>query len=585
MRTVAGIVEKETAKAFLLRHADGREIWWPKSQIAPVRKEGRMMSAAVPGWLAEDKGINGDDGDFGPLVEMEKKEKQSREGRAEASVKAVSTLTVPCPEGLEYLSFQVAGIEYIENTKGRTLVADECGLGKTIQALGWLNLHPELRPAVVICPASMKLQWYSEARRWLMTPRGTIDVVKDGKDAPTPGHDLYVINYDLVHKHEEAFRAIGVRVVILDESHYLKAQKTIRTKAVLRVCDGIQHVLCLSGTPILNKPIEAWTTLRLLAPKTFRSWFDYVTRFCNGHKQKIGRDREVWQVDGSSNLDEMNSLMRETCFVRRLKKDVMAELPAKRRVIVPIGDGCGLRGEADFTRRLKGIVARRRAEQRDLARVKDERERTRQRDSLLVRMREENTEILSEIEKLRQEAAREKMGAACEFIENILEQGKLVVFAHHKFVIDELMKQFKGSAVIRGETSVEDRQRAVERFQNNPECRLFIGSLHAASQGITLTAASDVVFMELDWVPGIMVQGEDRCHRIGTRSSVTAWYLVLDGSIEVRMARILEQKQAVLDAVLDGKAAEAAGSIFDELIAEVADEDNPDEKAKGGGES
>ena len=569
MRTVAGIIENETAKAFLLRHADGRGIWWPKSQISPLREDAGMMSIMVPDWLADDKGITGDDGGFEALIEMQKREKQSREERAEASVSAASSLSVPCPDGLKYLPFQVAGIEYVEHSKGRALLADEMGLGKSVEALGWLNLHPDLRPVIIVCPASLKLNWYYEARRWLVGARGTIDVVKDGKDAPEPWHDLYVINYDLVRKHAECIKALGAKVVILDESHAIKNHKAQRTKAILQICAGVSHVLCLSGTPILNRPIEGWTTLHLLAPRTFRSWYDYVSNFCAGHRDNFG-----WRVEGASNLDKLNRLLRETCMVRRLKKDVLAELPSKRRVIVPLGNGSTvLKGEAAFLKRLKGVMARRRRERREIERLENEAERQRQRDSLLTRMREENSEILGEIEALRQEAARAKFEAACGFIEDALEQGKLVVFAHHKFVVDGLLKQFKDAAVIRGETASEDRQRAVERFQNDPNCRLFIGSIHAASQGITLTAASDVVFVELDWVPGIMVQAEDRAHRIGQRDSVTAWYLVLDGSIEVRMARILERKQAILDAALDGKAVEASGNIFDELIAEVAGEE------------
>lgn len=572
MITVTGIMQKETDKAILLRHADGCEEWWPKSKLSPIRSDGKMLCVAVPTWLAEQKGIDGDDGDFGALVRMQEKERQANERRLQASSAEVTALSVPCPEGRAYLPYQVAGIEYVEQAKGRALVADAPGLGKTIQALGYLNLHPELRPAIVVCPASVKINWFLEARRWLMMPRGTIDVIRDGQDEPISGHDLYVINYDLVHKHEAALRGVGAKVLILDESHYIKTAKSLRTNAVLALCSDIARVICLSGTPIMNKPIEAWTTLHMLAPRTFGSWYEYVVKFCKGYQQKIGRDRKVWIVDGASNLDELNRLLRGSCMVRRRKEDVLAQLPAKRRVIVPIGNGGRVKGEAEFVRKLKTIMKRRRADQRKLALVTDDGARAKRKASMLARMREENTEILGEIEALRQEAAQVKLDAAIEFIENIAEQGKVVVFAHHKFVISALVGAFKGAAVIRGETAAELRQKEVERFQTDERCRVFIGSLHAASQGITLTAASDVVFVELDWVPGICTQGEDRTHRIGQHDSVTAWYLVLDESIEVRMAKILERKQAILDAALDGKAAEASGSIFDDLIAEVGEE-------------
>ena len=124
---------------------------------------------------------SGDDGDFGALVRMQEKERQANERRLQASSAEVTALSVPCPEGRAYLPYQVAGIEYVEQAKGRALVADAPGLGKTIQALGYLNLHPELRPAIVVCPASVKINWFLEARRWLMMPRGTIDVIRDGK--------------------------------------------------------------------------------------------------------------------------------------------------------------------------------------------------------------------------------------------------------------------------------------------------------------------------------------------------------------------------------------------------------------------
>jgi len=202
------------------------------------------------------------------------------EKEAEAVTMSTATsadLTVPGLQG-ELMPFQKAGVAYIEKTNGKVLLADEMGLGKTVQALAWLQLHPEIRPAVIICPASLKLNWQAEASKWLETrPENITHVIKNGRDKIPEKTKIFIINYDLLSKRTDELTKLSPKALVLDESHYIKNNKAIRTRAVLNIGKQANHVLCLSGTPFLNRPVEIWTTLTLLTPKLFPNWKSFDT--------------------------------------------------------------------------------------------------------------------------------------------------------------------------------------------------------------------------------------------------------------------------------------------------------------------
>jgi SNF2 family DNA or RNA helicase len=274
-------------------------------------------------------------------------------------------------------------------------------------------------------------------------------------------------------------------------------------------------------------------------------------------------------MGGASNLSELNERMRATCYVRRNKADVLKELPAKQRadIVVEIDNrreyqraesdlinwlGDRAESDAEF---LASIAHLSEAEQRD---AKDERRES-------AEQRAAQAEQLVRIEALKQLSARGKMKAAIDWIESFLETGeKLVLFAHHVEIVEALAEKFSAPNIT-GSTPIERRQEYVDRFQNDPDCKLIVLNIRAGGVGLTLTAASNVAFVELDWTPAAHDQAEDRTHRIGQSDNVTAWYLLGENTIDQEIAALISKKRAVVDAATDGGTVENV-SILKDLV-------------------
>lgn len=440
--------------------------------------------------------------------------------------------------------YQEEGVRFIESRKGNALIADEMGLGKTAQALAWLQLHPEKRPVIVIVPASLKLNWEKEARMWMAAP--VVQVLSGTKpNVPLIG-EIIIINYDILSGWLPALKEIKAKVLILDEVHYTKNQTAKRTKAVRALKKTIPHLIALSGTPIINRPVEAFTVLSML-DTSFNSFWKFAQRYCDAKNNGFG-----WDFSGASNTEELHKKLTETVMIRRMKSEVLSELPPKIRSFTPIemkNRSNYNRAERDFisyVQETKGAGAAKKAKA---------------------------AEALAKIEGLKQISVEEKLPGCIQWIQDFLEvNDKLVVFANHKIVIEELMTEFKGIAVkIDGSVATDKRQEIVEQFQTNKQIKLFIGNIKAAGVGITLTAASTVAFVELPWTPGELDQAEDRCHRIGQKDSVNIHYLMAPRTIEDKIARLLDNKRNIVDQVLDGKE-DDGGSMFKELIASYNEE-------------
>lgn len=473
---------------------------------------------------------------------------------------------LPVPDGLAYLPYQRAGIAFALRHPS-VLFGDEMGLGKTIQAIGVINSDPSIRSILVMCPASLRLNWQRELRKWLV--REFSIAIASSRDWPA-GYNIIICNYDIATKLQDKLRARTWDLVILDEMHYLKSAKAKRTVAVLgRTKTKKQPAILglsarrkvgLTGTPIPNRPVEGWPIFNYLAPETFKSFWTYANRFCNAHNNGYG-----WDMSGSSNLPELQDLLRSTIMVRRKKMDVLTELPAKRRQLVEldasecshvIGDEVAAweRQETEID------VLRQRVE---LAKAADSQAEY---DDAVTALRARTQAAFTEISKLRHATALAKMPQVVEHIQNALEDGtqKLIVFAHHRDVIrtilDSLAEANIEAVSITGDTAMYDRQKAVDAFQQDADVRVFVGNIQAAGVGLTLTAAAHVIFAELDWVPGNVSQAEDRAHRIGQVQSVLVQHLVLDGSLDAKMAKTLISKQEVIDAALDNERAAIAES-------------------------
>jgi SWI/SNF-related matrix-associated actin-dependent regulator 1 of chromatin subfamily A len=471
----------------------------------------------------------------------------SEEGKAlaqavEASRATDSDREIPAPDGLAFLPYQKAGIDFALNHNG-TIIGDDMGLGKTIQGIGVVNADESIKRVLVICPASLKLNWRNEFRKWC-SRRADITVFPDEAPPIDDAADVGVViaNYDQLKK----LPVVPYDLVIVDEAHYVKNPKAQRTKYVHAICKRARRKILLSGTPIANRPIELWSLLQIVDPERWdppgfnkgrlvgagegAGFFRFAKRYCDAKEVWHGRTKH-WDFTGASNLPELQEKLRSTCMIRRLKSDVLKDLPPKRRRILTLSTPVDEGEAATFAA---------------LGLSYDDAIDTLSRDRV----------AFTELSKARHETAFAKIPAAIDYVNEVLETSdKVILFAHHQDVIDELEKGLFGHGVvtITGATANEARQIHVERFQNDPGTRIILGSIGAMGVGHTLTASSHVIFAEQSWVPSEMTQAEDRAHRIGQRNSVLVDILVADGSVDANMMQTVIAKQEVADLALDNR--------------------------------
>lgn len=276
-----------------------------------------------------------------------------------------AAIEIPAPDEMAYLPYQRAGIAYAAARAG-TLIADEMGLGKTIQVLGLINADATINATLVICPKSLTLNWYREARKWLVRAT-TIGLV----NGAVPPSALVIASYEGAKKHQEALATRSWDLVVVDEAHLIKNQKAQRTKTVHAIAKNAKRRVALTGTPIANRPVELFSILKLVDPGHWDQgpkggFFAFARRYANAHQTRYG-----WDFSGASNLPELQDRLRATCMVRRLKADVLTELPPKRRQVVEVGaNGAAatVRAEAEaFARQEEALDALR--VEAELARV------------------------------------------------------------------------------------------------------------------------------------------------------------------------------------------------------------------------
>ena len=497
--------------------------------------------AADPFWVPElDRFI----ADHEPWVAPDALERlqQIREEHAlAAGVVALSAareaaLNVPGLGG-ELKPFQRAGVQYLLKQR-RSFLADEQGLGKTIEALATIETDGAY-PAIVVCPASLKLNWMRELERWL--PARSAQTL-DGNRGAVTAADVTVINYDIVAGRLDALSALGPRAVILDESHYCKNPRAQRTQAVQQLCAAVPRdglVLALTGTPLLNRPPELISQLRILGRLgDFGSGAEFGQRF---------RGPDAYQ--------RLHWHLRARCFARRLKGEVLPQLPAKTRAVLPVS----LDNEPEYRLAEEDVIAWLRSQPLDLRELDAK---------VAAALRAERLVRLNALKLL---AARGKLQAALHWIHDFLASGEpLVLFARHREIQHAVLARFPHALHVLGEDSQRARDQMVGTFQASQGAnnQLIICSIEVAGHGLTLTRSSNVAFLELDWTPAKHDQAEDRCHRIGQQDAVNATYLLAADTIDETIATLLERKRAVIAAVTDGREQDERG-VVDALVAEL----------------
>ncbi len=464
--------------------------------------------------------------------------------------------------------YQRDGVRFLERNRSGIL-GDEMGLGKTAQVLSFLHRNKGELPALVVCPSSLKINWENEIKKWTNL-RSLIIYSKLPSELPKV--DIIITNYDILHpktevvvdKHGrrkkrnikgtgwvEKLVRYGFRTLILDECHFIKSPKNQRSKACRRLAKAIPNFIGISGTPLLNRPMELQPTLACVDPTVWGDRWSFLLRYCDAKKNKFG-----WDFTGASNLEELRSKLVPRYMLRRLKRDVLSQLPEKCKVVIPFlidNRSTYESAELDFL----GWIRRNYGKQK-LGSAK-------------------RAKALVQMNYLRQLALQGKLKSCLDWIDNYLQSNdKLVVFCTHKEASAAIMKKFKKIAVLvdGSVTKSNARQEAVDSFQKDKNTRLFVGSISAAGVGLTLTASQDICIMELPWSPGELIQAEDRVHRIGQNREVTVYYLMAHSTIDYKIQNVLNKKSRIINQVLDGEAPclENDDSILDMVIQEMKKE-------------
>ena len=545
----AGLVPPP-ARLVWFRGVDGEQlrlevVWDPDVGTAFTQLPGAEGTRAVPldPWLAEEL-----DAFIGrhhvqitqPAGEVLERLLEERRAAADAVRRSRADHAEPIEPvasalGGELAPFQWAGVRYVLEAR-RAFLADEQGLGKTVEALAALEADGAY-PAVVVCPASMKLGWQREASKWL--PHRSVAVV-DGRGAVPPRGDITILNYEIVAAHRESLARRRPRALVVDESHYCKNPRAKRTQAVRRLAgavpaDGLR--LALTGTPVLNHAEELIAQLRVIGRLED---FGSGARFAHQFQGQLSEERLHWHL-------------RRRCFVRRLKSEVLPQLPAKRQVVVPVR----LTNESEYRLAERDVIEWLRTQPLDLSELNAR---------IAATLRAERLAQLGTLQRL---AARGKLAAGLAWIDDFLASGEpLVVFARHVEVQQAVIERFPDALHLLGGDSIHDREAAIAAFQDPGGPQLIVGATRVAAQGITLTRSSNVAFLELEWTPAMHDQAEDRCHRIGQRDAVTAWYLLAADTIDETMARLIQSKRRHVAAVTDGREVGGEG-LVDAVVREL----------------
>ena len=502
------------------------------------------------------------------ILKIEKKrENELRKKNLKSSQSFVSGIKV---KGLkkELYPFQRAGVEYASKNK-KVIIGDCPGLGKTMEAIATIQ-HLLAYPNITVCPSVVKYNWQNEWNSWVNRKVVIVDTSDSEKKVldKVLNHEVVIMNYHSITKFQEILKKINFASMIVDESHMAKSSKTKRTKAVKKIARKLDVVLELTGTVVTNKPVELISQLEILGKLgDFGGYWPFINRYTNPQRTYWGLD-----MSGASNLDELHEKLRSICYIRREKNEVLKELPDKQRVILDVD----ISNREEYNQAEDDLVSYFRSTQfedkkirNEISKIKDpiERKKALREYGEKKAQSAQQAEHLVRINVLRKLSAEGKMKESFNWIDNFLETGeKLVVFAHHTDIVDRVRDKYKCNK-IDGSVKDKKRQEIIDDFQKNPEPNLLVCNIKAGGVGITLTAASNVVFLELPWTPSEIEQAIDRLHRIGQKNSVNAYFLLGENTIDKDIYDLIENKRLITQQIISGEIEDLKVlRVMDELI-------------------
>ena len=471
-------------------------------------------------------------------------------------------LTVPHNLKIQPYPYQLKGIARGLQLK-RFMNCDEPGLGKTLQSIATINLADAF-PCLVVCPSSLKINWLREWEKF--TDKKAMILTDKVRDTwtfffQTGMHQVFIVNYESLKKYfvQRIKKAEGwtlrdvefrnsinlFKSVIIDESHRCKSASTQQAKFCKGICTGKEWVIELTGTPVVNRPKDLIPQLAILdRMNDFGGYKPFVDRYCSGQRE-------------ASNLRELNFNLWKYCMFRREKSLVLTDLPDKIRQV----NTCEITNRKEYMDAERDLIMY-------LQKYKDADD-----DKIAKAMR---GEVMVRINILRQISARGKVRDVIEFVKDFRENGKkIILFCSLHEVVDQLKRYFPTAVSVTGRDSQDEKQRAVDAFQNNPKADIIICSIKAAGVGLTLTASSNVAFVEFPWTYADCCQCEDRAHRIGQKDSVTCYYFLGRRTIDEKVYRIIQEKKNIANAVT-GSTEDIDENIVD-MVARIFDTDYDDE--------
>jgi len=437
------------------------------------------------------------------------------------------------------LDFQREGLDFLLKSYGNALLADEMGLGKTVQTLAYLATEKQTFPVLIVAPLVTLNNWQRETQKFLKkrSRNGKISeneypssiLIRTGKAQELGKYDVYIINYDLLHKRMDDIAKLNIKTLVCDEVQHLRSKTTKKYTAVkkLAALDSVKYRVGLSGTPIYNRGSEIWPIVDILRPGLLGTFEEFCEYFCYVNE----KGKAIVLENKRASLGEE---LRKHVMLRRKKSDVLKELKDKVRYKELIDSDINY-----YQTELGKIWERLEEEQKSASSAFDK-----------------FSSYKRAIQSERQAAGIAKVPHVIEFVKNIMEiEESVVVFCHHKAIHELLhrsLSEYSPASIIGGQSDKE-RQEGIDRFQNG-ETKLIIAGLRAGNVGINLSNARYVIFAELDWSPAIHRQAEDRLHRIGQKNTVFAYYLMGNGTLDDHVANVLVDKSYEIDAIMDEKA-------------------------------
>ena len=433
--------------------------------------------------------------------------------------------------GWRAFKHQEEGIEFLLKNK-KCILADDMGLGKTLQAIvGALEIDAER--ILVVCPSSLKINWMREIENFCED----VSIIKGKHWDPDR---FTIINYDILknfHTIEEKGKKyedwelrreiveFNPDLIILDEAHYVKNHKSIRGKILKDISKRFktERVWLLTGTPIANRPMDYFNLLSIIDSPVTNNWVHYAKTYCEGMRFKKG-GKFIWVTNGASNLEELSSKTKRT--ILRRKKEHVLDLPEK--LITPVY--LELENVDGYKNVWNEYMEQRKLDGKKGNPAKD----------------------LVEMTLLRTFIAMETVPYTIEKTEEALESNKkTIIFCNFNDEMDSFINHFGDKCVcVRGGMSDAKKQHAVDRFQEDDSCMVFVGQIKAAGVGLTLTKAEIVIMNSLDWVPGTHEQAEDRAYRIGQKETVNIYYMLIDDTIDTLVWNILNEKKKVIGTIM-----------------------------------